>query len=63
MLIKLLPFLIAVGYGLLLWYFSARSLRAELDRRSTPLTDPTLTRVIDRLAQALDLPTLKVYVY
>jgi putative metalloprotease len=63
MLLKLLPFLLAAAYGALLWAFSARATRAELDRRSTLLADARLNRLTDRMAAALDLPRLRVYVY
>lgn len=60
---KFLPFLIAIGYGLLVWHFSSRAARRELDRKSTPLADARLERLTERLAQALDLPQLRVHVY
>lgn len=63
MLVKLLPFLLAAAYGLLMWHFSARATRRELDRRSTLLADPRLNRLTERMAAALDLPKLRVHVY
>lgn len=62
-MIKFLPFLLLIGYALLMWHFSAWRLGKELDARSRPLTHPGLARVIDRLAQALGLAHLPVHVY
>lgn len=63
MLLKLLPFILAAAYGLLMWHFSSRTTRRELDARSTLLADPKLARLTDRMAAALDLPKIRVHVY
>ena len=62
-MIKFLPILLAVVYGVVMYRFSAWRLRAELDARSTELADPALKPVIDRMARALDLPRIKVHIY
>ncbi|WP_420858199.1 M48 family metallopeptidase [Marivivens marinus] len=62
-MIKFLPILLAVVYGVVMYRFSAWRLRAELDARSTELVDPVLKPVIDRMARALDLPRIKVHIY
>ncbi len=62
-MLKLLPFLAVLLYGLALWWFSAWRTRAELDARSTVLADPGLRRVAARLAEALGLPEVRVRVY
>lgn len=62
-MIKFLPILLAVLYGVVMYRFSAWRLRAELDARSTELADPALKPVIDRMARALDLPRIKVHIY
>ncbi len=62
-MIKIIPLLMAVLYGLAMYHFSAWRTRKELDARSTELADPVLKRMTDRLAHALDLPRVKVYVY
>jgi putative metalloprotease len=62
-MITLLPILLAIGFGLVYWQFSARSTALELDRRSTPLTDARITALTDRMARALDLPRIAVHVY
>lgn len=62
-MIKFLPFLLMIGYGLAMWRFSVWRLGRELDARSTPLRDPALAAVTARLARALDLPMVPVHVY
>ncbi|WP_076366041.1 M48 family metalloprotease [Phaeovulum vinaykumarii] len=62
-MIRLLPFLLLLLYGLAAWHFSAWRTRRELDARSTPLRDPRLTPALDRLAAALEVPSIPVHVY
>lgn len=62
-MIKLLPLLLAVGYALLMLRFSVWRTARALDAQSTPLTDPAVLRLTDRMAAALDLPGIKVHVY
>ena len=62
-MIKFMPIILAVGYALLMWRFSMWRTKKTLDEQSTPLTDPAITRLTDRMAAALDIPTIKVHVY
>ena len=62
-MLKFTPILIAVAYGLLLYRFSAWRTKRELDEKSTELADPALKAVTDKLAQALDLPRIRVHLY
>ena len=62
-MLKLMPILLAVGYGLVMYHFSAWRTRKELDARSTKLADPMLKVMTDRLASALDLAHVPVYIY
>lgn len=62
-MLRLLPILLAVAYGLVYWHFSAWRTARELDERSTPLADGRLKALTDRMARALDLPAIKVHVY
>ena len=62
-MIKLTPILLALLYGLVMWRFSLWRTKAELDARSTPLVDPKLAGITDRLAAALDLPRIAVHIY
>jgi len=62
-MLRLLPILLAVAYGLVYWQFSAWRTARELDARSTPLADARLKALTDRLARALDLAAIKVHVY
>jgi metalloprotease len=62
-MLKLSPILLAIAYALVMYHFSAWRTAKELDARSTELADPVLKRLTDRLAQALDLPRIKVHIY
>ncbi len=62
-MIKLLPILLAVGYALLMWRFSVWRTARVLDAQSKPLTDPSITRLADQMAAALDIPAIKVSVF
>jgi len=62
-MIKLMPILIAVVYGLLMMRFSAWRTARELDAKSTELADPRLNPLIKGMAKALDLPRIRVHIY
>ena len=62
-MLRFLPILLALGYGLVYWQFSAWRTARELDARSTPLADARLKALTDRLARALDLAAITVHVY
>ncbi|KIN77290.1 M48 family metalloprotease [Sulfitobacter mediterraneus] len=62
-MIRVLPILLAVAYALAMYRFSAWRTARELDARSTPLADPALKDMSDRMAKALDLPRIKVHIY
>ncbi len=62
-MIKFLPILLVIGYGLLMYQFSALRTRRELDERSTVLVDPRLKALTEKMARALDLKRIRVHVY
>lgn len=62
-MLKLTPILLALLYGLVMYHFSAWRTRKELDTQSTELADPVLKRLCDRMADALDLPRVRVHIY
>ncbi|MGO4914975.1 M48 family metallopeptidase [Pseudogemmobacter sp. W21_MBD1_M6] len=62
-MLKFTPILLAVVYALVLYRFSVWRTSKELDQKSTELADPTIKRLTDRMAQALDLPKIKVHIY
>ena len=62
-MIKLLPILLAVAYGLAVFKFSVWRTSRELDANSTELADPILKVLTDRMAQALDIERIKVHIY
>lgn len=57
------PILIALLIGYLSYVFSARKSKRDLTRNSTPLSDPVLNKLLGQMAQALDIPRVKVFVY
>ncbi|MBD3663072.1 M48 family metalloprotease [Sulfitobacter aestuariivivens] len=62
-MIRVLPILLAVLYGLAMYRFSAWRTARELDAKSTELMDPALKDMSARMARALDLPRIKVNIY
>jgi len=62
-MLKLTPILLAVLYALAMYRFSAWRTGRELDARSTELSDPHLKKLTEQMAEALDLPRIKVNIY
>ncbi|MEM6939308.1 MAG: M48 family metalloprotease [Pseudomonadota bacterium] len=62
-MIRVLPILLAVLYGLAMYRFSAWRTARELDQRSSELVDPRLKAMSDQMARALDLPRIRVHIY
>lgn len=62
-MLKFTPILLAIIYALVMYRFSVWRTGKELDQKSTELADPHLKRLTDRLAAALDLNRIPVYVY
>ena len=62
-MLKVLPILLAVLYGLALYRFSAWRMGKQLDEQSTELADPILKAHCDAMARALDLPRIRVHIF
>jgi len=62
-MLKLTPILLAVLYALAMYRFSVWRTGRELDAKSTELADARLKALTDRMAQALELPRIKVNIY
>jgi len=62
-MIKFTPILLAILYAVVMYKLSAWRTRAELDAKSTELADAGLKRLTDRMAEALDLPRIRVNLY
>ncbi len=60
---KILPLLLIVGYGLVMYRFSVWRTQRELDEKSTELADPRLGTMMKKMAHALDLPRIRVHIY
>ena len=55
---KLLPLILAVLYALAMLWFSTWRTRRMLDANSQPLTDPSIIRLADRMAAAMEIPEI-----
>ena len=62
-MLKLTPILLAIGYALAMYNFSAWKTRRELDQKSTELVDGKLKALNDRMAAALGLERIRVNLY
>ena len=62
-MLKFTPILAALLYGLAMYRFSAWRTARALDAKSTELVDPALKALTDKMAQALDLPRVRVHIY
>jgi len=62
-MIKLAPILLAVGYALIAYWFSAWRTRAELDAKSTVLADARLKSLTDRFAKTVGVDQIRVHIY
>lgn len=62
-MLRVAPILLAVAYALVMYRFSVWRTHRDLDARSTALADPRLRAITDRLAKALDLARVPVYIY
>ncbi|PTE14762.1 M48 family metallopeptidase [Pseudogemmobacter blasticus] len=60
-MLRLTPLLLAIAYAVLMMRFSVWRTKKTLEAKSKPLTDPALTRLTDRMAKALDMPQIKVF--
>jgi len=60
---RLAPILIAIGFALVMYRFSAWKVGKTLDAQSTVLDDPALLALTKRMARQLDVSDLKVYVH
>lgn len=62
-MLKFTPILAALLYGLAMYRFSGWRTARALDAKSTELVDPALKALTDKMAQALDLPRVRVHIY
>jgi putative metalloprotease len=62
-MIKFPALLLAVAYGLVMWFFSAWRLKRQMDETSTPLADPVLERELARMAAVLEVERIRVHVH
>ncbi len=62
-MLKLTPILLAIGYALVMYQFSAWRTARELDAKSTELADPRLRALTQKMADALGLDRIRVNLY
>jgi putative metalloprotease len=62
-MLKFFPILLAIGYGIFMYRLSAWRTTRELDEKSTELADPKLRALTAQMADVVDIPRIKVYIY
>lgn len=62
-MLRFTPILLAILYGIVMYRISVWRTSRELDAQSTQLADPVLKHHTDRLAAALGLRQIPVYIY
>ncbi|MEQ8368309.1 MAG: M48 family metallopeptidase [Roseicyclus sp.] len=62
-MLKLTPILLAIGYALVMYQFSAWRTARELNARSSELADGQIKALTDRMAAALGLERIRVNLY
>jgi len=62
-MLRFTPILLAIIYAIVMYRFSVWRTHRELDAKSTELADPILKILTDRLAVALDVARIPVYIY
>jgi putative metalloprotease len=62
-MLKFSPILLAIIWGVAMYYMSAWRTKSEMDQKSTLLNDPPLQALTDQMADVLDLHQIKVHVY
>lgn len=62
-MIRFTPILLALLYGIFMYRFSVRRTHRQLDEQSTQLDDANLETLTRKMAQALDLPRIPVFIY
>ncbi|WP_136645407.1 M48 family metallopeptidase [Tabrizicola sp. YIM 78059] len=60
---KFLPLILVAVYALAMLRFSVWRTRKTLEANSRPLTDPSITRLANRMAAAMGLPGIRVNVF
>jgi len=62
-MLRFLPILLAILYGLFVYRLSSWRTARELDAHSTELADPRLKALTDQMAKVVDVPRIKVHIY
>jgi Zn-dependent protease with chaperone function len=62
-MLRFTPILLAILYAIAMYRISVWRTHRELDAKSTELADPKLKKLTDRLAAALNLHRIPVYIY
>jgi putative metalloprotease len=62
-MLKFLPILLALGYGIVMYRLSAWRTTRELNEKSTELADARLRHITAQMADVVELPRIKVHIY
>jgi len=62
-MIRLFPILLAVAYGIVMYRISIWRTHKDLDAKSTELADRKMKVLTDRMAAALEISRIPVFIY
>ena len=62
-MLRLTPILLALAYGIVMYRISIWRTHKELDAKSTELADRKMKVLTDRMAAALEIPRIPVFIY
>ncbi|KAE9626483.1 M48 family metallopeptidase [Parasedimentitalea maritima] len=62
-MLRLTPILLALAYGIVMYRISIWRTHKELDAKSTELADRKMKALTDRMAAALEIPRIPVFIY
>ncbi|PCJ06122.1 MAG: peptidase M48 [Rhodobacteraceae bacterium] len=62
-MLRLTPILLAIAYGIVMYRISIWRTHKDLDAKSTELADPKLKALTDRMAAALEIRRIPVFIY
>jgi len=62
-MLRFTPILLAIIWALVMYRFSVWRTNRELDANSTSLADPVLEGLMQKMARALNVPQIRVFIY
>ena len=59
----LIPIVLAGLYGIVMFQFSAWSMKRQLSQQSNPLLDPNLEKIMLKFADVLEVEKIRVHIF